>query len=188
MSIPVVLVAGFSQAARHRVIRDALNKAGLSQANSGLSEQDLSEQDLSEQDHASRVAWLDHQDSLIQAAPAERQPDQSFVACVCCAGSLVFTTHLGRILRQGPWAGLMISLGARAEPARMLRLLSLAPWSDHLGPIRLFSVMDETSLALCELKDHCLHQIAHQQKTSAEQVLRPGDSLPKDLFGLGRPK
>jgi hypothetical protein len=177
VSIPVVLVAGFSQAARHRVIRDALNKTGLSQANSGLSEQDLSEQD-----HASRVAWLDHQDSLIQATAAERQPDQSFVACVCCAGSLVFTTHLGRILRQGPWAGLMISLGARAEPARMLRLLGLAPWGDLLGPIRLFSVMDETGLALCEQKEHSLHPIAHQQKNSAEQVLRPGDSLPKDLF------
>jgi hypothetical protein len=155
------------------VIRDALIKTELSRANSGLNEPG----------HTSRVAWLDHQDSFVQATAAERQPDQSFVACVCCAGSLVFTTHLGRILRQGPWAGLMISLGARAEPTRMLSLLSIAPWSDHLGPIRLFSVMDETGLALCEQKDHSLHQIAYQQKTSAEQVLRPGEGLPEDLFG-----
>ncbi len=173
MSIPVVLVAGFSQAARHRVIRDALNAADLAQASSGLSGQGP----------APQVAWLDHQDRLMPAAQGERQPHQSFMACVCCAGSLVFTTHLARILRQGPWAGLLISLGARAEPARMLELLSRAPWSEHLGPMRLFSVMDAASLALCEQKDHALQLIAYQQKTRAEQVLQPGEPLPKDLFG-----
>ncbi len=176
VGIPVILVAGFSQAARHRVIRDALNKSGLSRAKA----------DPSRRGQVGRVAWLDHQDSLVRAPQCQLQPDQSFVACVCCAGSLVFTTHLGRMLRQGPWVGLMISLGARAEPTRMLRLLGFAPWSEHLGPIRLFSVMDETALALCEQEDHHLHQIALQQKTSAEQVLQPGESLPNDLFGLGQ--
>ncbi len=173
MSIPVVLIAGFSQAARHRVIREALHCVEARQLTSGVFSRG----------RATRVAWLDHQDSLAQLVPTERQPHQSFVACVCCAGSLVFTTYLARTLRQGPWAGLMISLGARAEPARMVATLSRTPWREYLGPIRLFSVMDASGLSLCEQEEHDLHQIACQQKNDAELVLQPGGSLPKDLFG-----
>jgi hypothetical protein len=162
-TLPVILVAGFSQAARHRVVRAAL-----------------------ERQSASRIAWLDHQDSLLPAFDTDNslnlQPTQRFVACVCCAGSLVFTTHLARLLRLGPWSGLLISLGARAEPARMVSLLSQTPWREHLGPIRLFSVMDEAGLALCALEQHTLHDLACQQRNGAEAVLSPGQCLPINVF------
>ena len=139
MTIPLILVAGFSQTARHRVIREAL----------------LEESRATEESRTSppaQFAWLAHQDSGVGDdahldPQMQRQPNQSFVACVCCSGSLVFTTHLARLLRQGAWAGMVISLGARAEPVRMLKLLRAAPWSDRLGPIRLFSVMDEVVLS-----------------------------------------
>jgi hypothetical protein len=163
MTLPVILVAGFSQAARRRLVREAL-----------------------ERQSASRVAWLDHQDSLLPAFDTDTslnlQPTQSFVACVCCAGSLVFTTHLARLLRLGPWSGLVISLGARAEPVRMMSLLSQTPWREHLGPIRLFSVMDEAGIALCALEQHPLHELACQQRSVAEAVLSPGQCLPIDVF------
>jgi hypothetical protein len=169
MTIPLILVAGFSQSARHRVIREALAAAARE---SGAARGSVSPQ----------IAWLDHQDSLSSADSREAQPTQSFVACVCCAGSLVFTTHLARILRQGSWAGLVVSLGARAEPQMMLRLLSNSPWKEHLGEARLFSVMDDVALALCDAPEHSLHSIACQQRHLAEQVLRAGQSLPPDVF------
>jgi hypothetical protein len=163
MTLPVVMVAGFSQAARRRVVREALGR-----------------------ESSPRIAWLDHQDSVLPAfdtdASSKLQPTQSFVACVCCAGSLVFTTHLARLLRRGPWSGLLISLGARAEPARMISLLSQTPWTEHLGAIRLFSVMDEAGLALCVQEQHTLHELACQQRNRAEKVLAPGQSLPMNLF------
>ncbi len=163
LTLPVVLVAGFSQAARHRVVREALGR-----------------------DASRPIAWLDHQDSVLPAfdtdVASKHQPTQSFVACVCCAGSLVFTTHLARLLRLGPWSGLLISLGARAEPARMMSLLRQTPWREHLGPIRLFSVMDEAGLALCAQEQHTLHELACQQRSRAEKVLAPGQSLPINVF------
>ena len=163
LPLPVVLVAGFSQTARRRVVREALGR-----------------------DASRQIAWLDHQDSLLPAfdtdAASKRQPTQSFVACVCCAGSLVFTTHLSRLLRHGPWSGLVVSLGARAEPARMMSLLSQTPWREHLGPIRLFSVMDETGRALCEQTQHALQSLACQQRDFAEQVLTSDEGLPANIF------
>jgi hypothetical protein len=166
MRVPVVLVAGFSHSARYRLVREALGRAGIP--------------------GQAPMAWLNHQDSALALAEARHplQPNQSFVACVCCAGSLVFTTYLTRLLRQGPWAGLIISLGSRAEPARMLELLNRPPWQEYLAPIRLFSVMDEMSLSLCDQKEHALHSLACQQRNAAERVLGPGESLPENLFDL----
>jgi hypothetical protein len=166
MRIPLILIAGFSQSARHRVIREALAARAIKAVDPS----------------SAPIAWLDHQDSLSSADPSQIKPTQSFVACVCCAGSIVFTTHLTRILRQGAWAGLVVSLGARAEPQRMLELLSRTPWSEHLGAARLFSVMDDSALALCDLPEHPMHGIACQQRDLAEQVLGAGQSLPPDLF------
>jgi hypothetical protein len=161
MTIPLVLVAGFSQSARHRLIRAALPARAVTGA---------------------RIAWLDHQDTLIVADASDWQPTQSFVACVCCTGSLVFSTYLNRILRQGSWSALVVSLGARAEPRRMLELLSKSPWKEHLGPTRLFSVMDDTGLRLCDDPAHAMHDLALQQRDCAEQVLSPGQTLPPNLL------
>jgi hypothetical protein len=162
MTIPIILVAGFSQAARHRVVRQLLKE--------------LSDAEMVQ------VAWLDHQDSLTSLDPADTQPTQSFVACVCCAGSVVFTTYLARTLRQGTWAALIVSLGARAEPQKMLRLLGDSPWKEHLGPARLFSVMDDIGLALCSNPSHPMHHLACQQRDCAEQVLQPGNAIPLNLL------
>jgi hypothetical protein len=166
MRVPVVIIAGFSQSSRHRVVREALGRVGTP----GLAP----------------LAWLDHQDSALSPVQAGHplQPNQSFMACVCCAGSLVFTTYLTRLVRQRPWAGLVISLGSRAEPARMLELLNRPPWQEYLGPIRLFSVMDEMSLSLCDQKDYAMHTLACQQRDAAERVLGSGESLPENLFDL----
>lgn len=161
MTSPLILVAGFSQSARHRVVREALLRV----------------------DGKTSIAWLDHQDSLVKPDPTKIQPTQSFVACVCCEGSLVFQTHLTRLLRQGPWAAVIVSLGARAQPQAMLKLLNQPIWRAHLGPLRLFSVMDETALALCEQADHALCDLARQQRDCAEQVLRPDQTLPT-LIGV----
>jgi hypothetical protein len=174
MTTPLILLAGFSQSARHRVIREALSRSVSFPVSCPTSNQ-----------RPYPIAWLDHQDSLTTDQD-EPQPNQSFVACVCCVGSIVFTTQLARVLRQGPWGGLFISLGARAEPARILSMLSTAPWNQHLGPIRLFSVMDATALGLCAQHDHAMHEIACQQRDEAEQVLSPGEFLPTGLFTPNR--
>jgi hypothetical protein len=183
MTIPVVLIAGFSQVARHRVIREALDRLPARPGSSSLSPSP-----------ASRIAWLDHQDSLGAALDSHSkrlhqplrqplcQPNKSFVACVCCAGSLVFTTHLTQLLRQGPWVGLIISLGARAEPLRVMDMLTQAPWREYLDPAQLYSVMDATSLALCQQQNHAMHDLACQQRDLARQVLEPGQGLPENLF------
>lgn len=172
LTVPVVLVAGFSQAARHRLIRVALGQSGFGQEALPACVQTPTRP----------IAWLDHQDNLLPDLEGQLQPNKSFVACVCCSGSLVFTTHLARLLRERPWRALVISLGARAEPRAMLRLLSETPWREHLGPIRLFSIMDALGLALCMQKEHPLYELACQQRDLAEQVLGVGEFLPGDLF------
>ena len=161
--VPVVLIAGFSQPARHRLIRQALMDAPPVAT--------------------PQLAWLDHQDTPQElATPA---PNQSFVACVCCSGSLVFSTNLTRLLRQQRWDGLFLSLGASAEPAKMLELLKSVTWAPHLGSVRLFSIMDALSQKLLAQPEHPLHVVARQQRDLSDAVLAPGEPLPKDLWKTG---
>ena len=158
--MPVVLVAGFSQPARHRLIQRALLDLGQSSTH--------------------QLAWLDHQDAATELA--EPAPNQSFLACVCCSGSLVFSTYLTRLLRQKRWDGLFVSLGAKAEPARILELLKSVAWAPHLGPVRLFSVMDGLSQRLTEQPEHALHVMACQQRDLSEAILAPGQQLPANWW------
>ncbi len=167
--LPVLLVAGFSQAARHRAIQEWLRSQPspptVGQALPGA---------------GPRMAWLDHQDrAATLAAPA---PTQSFQACVCCSGSLVFATHLTRLLRQPGWQALLISLGAQAQPARMVQLLTQAPWSQHLGPVRLVSIVDELTRQVAADPAHALHEAARQQLDASDRLIGTGHPLPPDLL------
>jgi hypothetical protein len=165
VKVPVVLVAGFSQAARHRAIATFLeHERGQSVPTTA----------------ARNIAWLAHCDHAPAAFPARLTPDESFFACVCCSGSTVFSAYLVRLLRQRSWNGLFISLGARAQPARVIDFLEQPSWQKTLGPVRLFSMMDEVALALSP--DHPLAALAAQQKNLSERILGEGEALPGGLF------
>lgn len=158
---PVLLVAGFSQPARHAVVQAFLRHRGGGSP-------------------AGDIAWLDNQDEPAQAG--EFHPAASFMACACCAGTVVFETWLARILRRQAWAGVVITLAARAEPLKLKTLLSGASWGDVLGPVRLASVIGEPGLSVLAQPDHALHEVARQQKELARWTLKPGEALPADLF------
>lgn len=167
--VPVLLVAGFSQPARHRVIQDWLRSQPLlPAARQGMP------------GTVPSIAWLDHQDrATILSEPA---PTQSFQACVCCTGSLVFATHLTRLLRQQAWQALVISLGAQAQPARMVQLLTQAPWSPHLGAVRLVSIVDELTRQVAADPAHALCEAARQQLDASDRLIGTGHPLPRDLL------
>ncbi len=161
--------------ARHRLVQDYLRTDKAESPRREL-------MPVSDADANADIAWLDNQDQLTTlSAPS---PTQAFSACACCSGALVLSTHLSRLLRRGHWRGLVITLGARSEPRKLLAQMQAEPWCDVLGPVRLISLMDETGLSLCDSPQHPLQEIALQQRDLAHHIVKPGEILREPWFGV----